>query len=257
LRTTTTILSTKRLKPALIRIAESAGIAVLQHDFIKTVSIVDENATHALSTVGEWLVFTSKQAVKIYSAFRKSASLNNPHKIYCLQGETMKAVSKLVNCEIAGVANDAASLSTLIVQEGRANSLSFICGKMRRNDLSTALRAAGVTIKEIPVYDTVYNGKPIGDSYKGLLFFSPSAVESYFQTNILPVALPSFCIGNTTAASFREHSNNPVIVAVEPSQEAMVEAFIKYFSNLENNKPNDRTPGIDRRGKGNRDRLAK
>ena len=257
MRSTTTILSTKKLKPSLVRIAEAAGIAVLQHDFIKTVSIVDENGVRELSAAGEWLVFTSKQAVKIYGNIQKSMEAVQDHKIYCLQGETLKAASKLTNCEIAGVAHDAASLATLIIKDGRATSLSFVCGKMRRNDLSTALRAAGITVKEIPVYDTVYNGKPIGESYKALLFFSPSAVESYFQTNILQAALPAFCIGNTTASSFREHSNNPVTVATEPSQEAMVEACIKYFSNLENNKPNDRTSGIDRRGKGNRDRLAK
>jgi hypothetical protein len=52
-----------------------------------------------------------------------------------------------------------------------------------------------------------------------------------FSTNILRPLCPLF-IGNTTASSFREHSNNPVMVATDPNQEAMM-AFIKYFSNLE------------------------
>ena len=109
----------------------------MQHDFIKTVSIVDENSARELSATGEWLVFTSKQAVKIYSTVQKSMESVNEHKIYCLQGETLKAASKLTNCEIAGVAHDAASLATLIIKDGRA-TIKFCLRQMRRNDLSTA-----------------------------------------------------------------------------------------------------------------------
>jgi uroporphyrinogen-III synthase len=224
------ILSTKKLKSSVAKRAADRGYDLIQYDFIKTVPLDDEDMSSRMAAIDEWLIFTSRQAVKIFATQLKSMEAPAPvYKIYCLQGETMKAVKKLTKSEICGTAKDAAALANLIVSERRSNAFSFICGKLRRDDLMQILTGHGIVVTEIQVYDTVLRGKRIEDQYQGIAFFSPSAVESYFQTNILAQDVPAFCIGKTTAAAFREHSHNKVVTADEPSQEMVMEAVHDYF----------------------------
>lgn len=225
------ILSTKKLKLSVLKKALDYGFDLAQYDFIKTVPLKDAQTRAKLLSAGEWLVFTSRQSAKIFAHFLKANGLppGRP-KIYCLEGETAKAVKKIPNAEICGLARDAASLADLIVKDAKTEGVSFICGTMRRDELVNILRSASINVNEIKVYDTVYNGRKMEKNFDALLFFSPSAVESYFQTNIIPGAVPAFCIGNTTATAFRGHSHNPVVIANEPSQERVLEAVKNFFS---------------------------
>ena len=247
------ILSTKKLKSSVAKKAAEQGYDVIQYDFIKTVPLDDEDMISRMAVVGEWLIFTSRQAVKIFATQLKS--MESPaalYRIYCLQGETMKAAKKIAGAEICGTAKDATALANLIVSERRSNAFSFICGKLRRDEMVQILNGHGIEVMEIQVYDTVLRGKRIEDQYQAITFFSPSAIESYFQTNILPQEIPAFCIGKTTAAAFRDHSHNTVVVAEEPSQEAVMESVHDYFLSIQKSKLNDRSKRIDSNQRGSR-----
>ncbi len=85
-------------------------------------------------------------------------------------------------------------------------AISFICGNKRLDHLPNLLQKNNISVNEIMVYRTSYRGKRIHEPYHAVFFFSPSGAESFFQTNILPKHTPCFCIGETTAASVKEHT---------------------------------------------------
>jgi uroporphyrinogen-III synthase len=62
-----------------------------------------------------------------------------------------------------------------------------------------------------------------------VIFFSPSAVESFFSMNTVTASLPLFAIGQTTAAAIREHTNNPVVIAAEPDAALLIRQVIDHF----------------------------
>ena len=61
----------------------------------------------------------------------------------------------------------------------------------------------------------------INDDFSGVLFYSPSGIESYLDRKILLDKI-AYCIGETTAKEARKHFKN-VKVANMPSAESLLE----------------------------------
>ncbi len=222
--THTTILSTKKLKPGVTRQALLAGFTVIDYDFISIVF------TGAVEHPGETLVFTSRNAVKAFEVFKEKAGDGLPHyKVYCLEGETLQALQEIEGIDIVATAKDALSLAHTIIAGAAVSSVSFICGHQRRDELPGLLSRHGIAVQEMRVYKTLLTGHPVQQAYAGVLFFSPTAVESFFQTNVLAAGVACFCIGGTTAAAVREHTDNPVLTAAATTQESMIEAIQDFF----------------------------
>jgi uroporphyrinogen-III synthase len=216
------ILSTKRLRPDVLRQALLDNISIMDYDFV-SVSFIG-----APVDLKETLVFTSRNAVTAFSQTNQPAGSNTPYKIYCLGGETLSSLGSIPGIKIAATADDAKTLAKRIIDD-KVKELSFICGSRRRDDLPELLQHEGINVHEEKVYNTVHTGHPVKHAYKGVLFFSPSAVESFFQTNVLAAGIPCFCIGNTTAAMVKEHTDTTIVIAKEVSQESMVKAVKEYF----------------------------
>lgn len=86
----------------------------------------------------------------------------------------------------------------LIVQNYSDREFTFFCGNLRRNTLPNALQLASIKYAEIEVYETILQPQRISTPLDGILFYSPSGVESYFNSNDYNNET-LFCIGTTTA----------------------------------------------------------
>ena len=64
----------------------------------------------------------------------------------------------------------------------------------------------------------------------GILFFSPSAVESYLKLNAIKEEM-CFCIGETTAESLENKKVKKIIIAEKPSVENVIYEVIEYYNN--------------------------
>lgn len=216
------ILSTKRLRPDILRQALLDNISIIDYDFV------------AVSFIGtpchlkETLVFTSRNAVAAFTQAGQPASHNSSFRIYCLGGETLSSLGAIPGIRVAATADDARTLAKKIIDD-QVKEVSFICGSRRRDDLPELLQHEGINVYEEKVYNTIHTGHPVKHTYKGVLFFSPSAVESFFQTNVLAAGIPCFCIGQTTASIVKEHTDNTIVIAGEVSQESVVKAVKDFF----------------------------
>ncbi|HEX5668158.1 MAG TPA: uroporphyrinogen-III synthase, partial [Chitinophagaceae bacterium] len=66
--------------------------------------------------------------------------------------------------------------------------------------------------------------------FDGIIFFSPSAVESFFSMNQISNNTICFAIGDTTANALKQHTNNRIMVAKNPRQEDVIAMVIDHFS---------------------------
>jgi uroporphyrinogen-III synthase len=64
-------------------------------------------------------------------------------------------------------------------------------------------------------------------SFSCILFFSPSAVESYLKDNTIKKET-CFCIGETTAEALHKITKN-IIIAEQPSIEDVIEDVIEEY----------------------------
>ncbi|MFL5808216.1 MAG: uroporphyrinogen-III synthase, partial [Flavisolibacter sp.] len=100
----------------------------------------------------------------------------------------------------------------------------------RRDDLPVILKNKGVNVHEVVVYTTVESPVKAEDNFDAIVFFSPSAVRSFFSVNQLMPHVICFAIGHTTAHSLREFTANEVIVGNSTSQEGMLNTMNIFFN---------------------------
>src|SRR6185503_3383186 len=135
-------------------------------------------------------------------------------RIYSIGGTTKQLVKKYLGEEtIAGNANSAAELAELITADEEIEKVIFFCGDRRRDELTDILRRHHIEVNEIMVYKTVNVSHKVEKKYHGILFFSPSTVESFFNNNTTPGSSVFFAIGNTTANEIKKYSNNKIIIS--------------------------------------------
>ena len=79
----------------------------------------------------------------------------------------------------------------------------------------------------IEAYRTVLNERKFDKTFDGILFYSPSGIESYLNDNSDRSAV-AFCIGETTAEEARKHFEK-VEVASLPSIENVIKTVNKYY----------------------------
>ena len=85
-------------------------------------------------------------------------------------------------------------------------------------------------VKEIIVYQTTAIQHRIQKTFEGILFFSPSGVESFFSSNQLTQKTILFAIGNTTAKEIKKYSNNQIVISDEPGKENLARRMMEFFN---------------------------
>lgn len=226
------ILCTRPLPETLIEEAFQAGIEIEVSPFIETESILSVEVQQEIelaSTESATVVFTSMNAVDAVTIFLDS--LQPDWAIYSIGTATGRLVKEYFGeAKIAGTASDAASLAGLIAEDRFVDEVIFFCGDQRRDELPEILRQHEVVVNEIVVYQTISVPHKIEKQYHGILFFSPSAVQSFFQKNKLTDTTILFAIGNTTANEIKKYSTNKIIISDAPGKENLVSKMIEYFS---------------------------
>jgi uroporphyrinogen-III synthase len=157
--------------------------------------------------------------------------------VYSIGNATAKTVSQLFQIPIAGMANDAAALAEVIIN-ANVREVYFFCGSMRRDVLPEMLYEANILIHELVVYKTIETPQQVSNDYDAILFYSPSAVHSFFSVNTINTATTLFAIGNTTAAAIQQHTSAKIISAQKPDKHALVQQLIEYF-NIKNETPDE------------------
>jgi uroporphyrinogen-III synthase len=230
-----TILSTRPLHETLIEEAAQQGIRIDVQPFIETEAILTVEVQQEIEQAllqSATIVFTSINAVEAVAEYMNEDMPD--WIIYCIGQTTQQPVKKYFGeaC-IAGTADNAAALAELIAEDGYTDEVIFFCGDQRRDELPAILNRHGIEVTEIMVYHTVATPRTIDKQYNGILFFSPSAVDSFFSKNKVSHPTMLFAIGHTTAAAIKKHTAASVIISDKPGKENVVEKVINYFVNNE------------------------
>ena len=226
------ILCTRPVDPALV---EEAGLKGIQLDIlsfidtepIQTIEVQQEIELAAVEIAT--VVFTSMNAVESVTAMLDG---HVPEwSIYCMGHKTKELIGNYFGTDaIAGTADNASELADEIIENNNTDEVFFFCGNQRREELPAKLEQQGIAVTEVVVYQTIPLPQKISKEYNGILFFSPSAVESFFIKNSLPANTIVFAIGSTTKETISRYCSNQIIVSVMPGKDNMVEQAIGYFS---------------------------
>lgn len=220
-----TILSTKILSfPQKERLL-NAGISVVSYDAISI-----QPLAFSMDADIHNLIFSSQNAV---TAFLKNIENRknvdrSQFNCFCV-GEKTASLLDNNGLKVIETANYGADLAEIITKNYKNDSFLFLCSNLRRDDIPNQLQEKKVNFKEIPVYTTHLNRKAFDRHFDGVLFFSPSGVESYLTSNSIGKST-AFCIGTTTASAVEKFSDT-LVIANKPTIENVLVQVIKKFNN--------------------------
>lgn len=176
------------------------------------------------------VVFTSSNAIKPVA--QSLDGVMPAWTIYCIGYSTYELAKQYFGEEnIKGTAGNAATLAEKIIAGGNTSDVIFFCGNLRRNDLPAALVQQNINVKEITVYHTSLVPKPVEKDYDAILFFSPSAAESFFIVNDLSPKTVLFVMGHTTSVEIKKFAANKIIKGDEPIKHKLVMKAVEFVKN--------------------------
>jgi uroporphyrinogen-III synthase len=225
------ILSTRPLETALLEAAKAKDIQIDIVSFIDTTAI---ETTGIKEEIGKILkqpasvVFTSMNAVNSVAAHVNGQMPQ--WNIFCIGNTTRQLAARYFGEQsIHTVGNNASDLADKIISDKSIKQVVFFCGDQRREELPGKLRQNGITVQEVIVYHTISTPHKVDKAYDGILFFSPSAVQSYFYANAVTPSTLLFAIGQTTADAIRSFTDNAVIESERPGKEDLVKKMFQFF----------------------------
>lgn len=177
-------------------------------------------------TQEDTLVFTSKNAVE--SLFHHHPEFETKGKQVLCVGTKTKKVLTQHGVEVEYVSTSSQAIGEWIVENNFSNNIVLFCGDIRRNELKEIIERNQLNYSEIVVYNTHLTSKHIDNKLDGVVFLSPSAVQSFVENNNMP-EIVAFCIGNTTANEAKKHFSS-VEIAKELTMDSVIEKVTKYYA---------------------------
>ena len=219
----TNILSTKKLLPNQKQLLLDANFTVIEEDFIFVQSLRETKQSH----INDNLIFSSQNAVNAVLERQDLAVLKSKN-VFSVGMKTKELLTEngfnvIVYTDYA---SDLVEIISLIYSK---ESFTFFSGNLRRDVLPNTLKKNQITFNEIQVYETDLTSKKITTKLDGILFFSPSAVESYLKSNTIKNEM-CFCIGGTTAEALENEKIKNIIIADKPSVENVIAEVLEYYS---------------------------
>jgi len=217
------VYSTKKLSE-LQKETLSEAIGIEDSDFIKM--RFNRIPAKVMKHKHENVVITSQNGVEaILNSFTKEEI--NFKNIFCVGRRTKKLIENRIG-KVTHVAKNALKLAEYISKETEIKNVSYFCSDVRLDVLPTYLQAHDIVVNEVEAYKTMINPIKIDATVTGVLFYSPSGIDSYLEENTTDKV--AFCIGETTALEARKHFNK-VEVANMPDVESVLELVNMYYSN--------------------------
>ncbi|MFQ3181648.1 MAG: hydroxymethylbilane synthase [Polaribacter sp.] len=216
------VYSTKKLSE-LQKEVLSEAIGIEDSDFIKM--RFNRIPAKVMKQQHENVVITSQNGVEaILNSFTKDEiKFKN---IFCVGRRTKKLIENRIG-KVRHVAKNAIKLAEYISKETEIKTVSYFCSDVRLDALPSYLQANGVAVNEVEAYKTMLNPIKIDAAVSGVLFYSPSGIESYLEENSTDKV--AFCIGETTAVEARKYFDK-VKVANMPDVESVLELVNTYYS---------------------------
>ena len=217
------LLATKKLSPSLKDRLVQHGFSLVEYSFIEIKPL-----TVQIKSTFDHLIFTSQNAVKIAFSHPEIKSQLREKKYFCV-GEKTKSLLEENGQKVIKMTQNSSELAHFLVKNFKNEAFSFFCGKRRRSEIESFFLKNNTPLEIHQLSDTLLTPYKIENTFDGVLFFSPSAVESYFELNTWHPNTQGFCIGKTTASALQKYTSKYQI-AKQPNEAQLLLSLRNYYT---------------------------
>ena len=132
-----------------------------------------------------------------------------------------KRIGKVTHTEA-----NAKKLAEYLVEYINGTEVTYFCSDLRLDDLPNILTENNITVNEVEAYQTKFDADKVESNLDGIMFYSPSTVESYLKQNKANGI--AFCIGETTAKVAQQYFED-VRIAKVPTVESVIELVNEFY----------------------------
>ena len=120
----------------------------------------------------------------------------------------------------------AKDLANHMVEFMDGTEVTYFCSNLRLDTIPDILSENNIKVNEVEAYETKLDAKKVEGDLDGVMFYSPSTVQSFLQQNEAKGI--AFCIGDTTATEAKKYFEE-VRVAKVPLVESVVELVNEFY----------------------------
>lgn len=172
-------------------------------------------------------IFTSKKAVKALQP--KIRDMKLPDHIFAVGAKTSEKL-KALGLEVSVPEQYNAHALAEMIKTLKLKQMVHFCGNLQATDLSRLL-GPETKLTSVEVYRTKLTAPDIDTTrLSGIVFMSPSAVESFASRNTLEDSTTVFCIGPTTEQAALEAGFGSCVCPEESTLESLIETIQNTFS---------------------------
>ncbi len=156
----------------------------------------------------------------------------NIEHLWAISEKTAQPVqSKVQELHIASEASSLILAKEILSQN--YEEINFFCGNLHRPEIPQLLAEQGIRVNAFEVYTTELKSIRIKETFDIICFFSPSAVQSFFELNSWSQDSIGLCIGSTTAEALKAKGVKKIIYPDLSGFENMLERLKRHLE-LEN-----------------------
>lgn len=227
---TISILSTRELKKELLEREAFRHFKVDVRPFIRIAPWISAETAADIRSICEQPIVAAFTSANAVDAVKAHLPVQPKWRIFCIGGITKDKLEQAFPAStIVATGKNGKALAEKIRLHSEINEIVFFCGNRRMNELPDLLKAGNIQVQEIVVYQTIPIAEEISKPYEGIMFFSPSAVHSFFSVNTLSTKTQLFSIGETTTSTIRSYCANPVITSQWPGALNLLEMVADYY----------------------------
>ena len=221
------IVSTRKLTSNKVAELQAKGWKFTDHDFIS--KVIEIPSDLRAQSIHQHVALTSITGVKAFLQIANQLHLNySNYTVYCIsRGTSEYAIAS--GLSVKSTAVNASMLADEILNDAAVKEVTHVCNNLRRDELSNKLIKAGVVIQDVIAYQTKFTPVAIDPSYDALVFFSPSAVDSFLSLNPFQ-QVPCFCIGQTTADHAKQKGYQRTYIPDAPSEAILLQTIVNHYS---------------------------
>tara|TARA_R110002074_G_scaffold50274_9_gene127948 strand:- start:1313 stop:2893 length:1581 start_codon:yes stop_codon:yes gene_type:complete len=170
------------------------------------------------------VIITSKNAVEALLTNFSVSELQFKN-IYCVGRRTKRLVEKRIG-KVTHTEPNAKKLAEYLVEFIDGTEVTYFCSDLRLDDLPNILTENHIKVNEVEAYQTKFDADKVESNIDGVMFYSPSTVESFLKQNKANGI--AFCIGETTAKVAKQHFED-VRIAKVPTVESVIELVNEHY----------------------------
>jgi len=194
--------------------------SILNKNF-DAIVITSQNSIYAISSL-----FSDREVLKTFQN----------KKVYSIGSKTQQQLLEFnIDSTIPDVQNSE-NLAWIMANEKTINSVIYLRGNINLKYIHKILTEAGKDIIEFEVYQTKLISQKLKNPelFAGLVFYSPSAVESFQNQYPLLANYDYFAIGLTTKKKLNDYGIKNVITPDAPYTKNLFLKIEKHFLNARN-----------------------